>query len=85
MTLVGHPLAGWRYWRVFSIGVDDVVIETGAVDTSASILLNPAKSFENFVGYYLFKKQQVKTWADDLRYIQKQAGGAFVVEASGPG
>jgi len=35
VTLQGHPLAGWRYWRVYSIGTNDVVIETGAYDQPA--------------------------------------------------
>jgi len=74
VTLVGHPLAGWRYWRVFSIGVNDVVIETGAVDTYAVLLLNPSRSAENIAGYYVFRQRQMKTWADDLRYIQQKLG-----------
>jgi hypothetical protein len=34
VTLRGHPLAGWRYFRVYSIAPNDVVVETGAVDTA---------------------------------------------------
>jgi hypothetical protein len=36
VTLQGHPLAGWRYWRVYSVGTNDLVIETGAADVSAA-------------------------------------------------
>ena len=46
VTLKGHPLAGWRYWRVYSIGVNDVVIETGAYD-------EPAPGLANYAGYYI--------------------------------
>lgn len=68
VTLTGHPLAGWRYWRVYSVGTNDVVVETGAVDTSYGGLLHPL----NYAGYYLTKGIQLKTWEDDLRYIFNQ-------------
>jgi hypothetical protein len=45
-TLAGHPLAGWRYWRVYSIGTNDVVIETGAYD-------QPGPGPMNYIGYYV--------------------------------
>jgi hypothetical protein len=32
VTLQGHPLAGWRYWRVYSIGTNDLVVETGTTN-----------------------------------------------------
>jgi hypothetical protein len=68
-TLTGHPLAGWRYWRVFSYGTNDVVIETGAVDTYyGSWLTHPA----NWVGYKVMRGGQLKGWEDDLRYILRQ-------------
>lgn len=62
VTVVGHPLAGWRYWRTYSVGTNDVVIETGAVDTSGPGL-------KNYVGYFLFKAQQKKMWKEYLGYI----------------
>ena len=61
VTLNGHPLAGWRYWRAFSVGADDVVIETGAADTNAPGPLN-------YSGYYVLKGQQTKIWKEDLQY-----------------
>jgi hypothetical protein len=66
VTLAGHPLAGWRYWRVFSIEINDLVVETGAVDTYAG----PAyKHPLNYLGYYLARGDQIRTWQDNLRYI----------------
>ena len=46
VTLAGHPLAGWRYWRVYSIGTNDIVVETGAYD-------QPAPGPKNYIGYYV--------------------------------
>ncbi len=62
VTLTGHPLAGWRYWRVYSIGTNDVVIETGAVDRQGPGL-------KNFAGYWLFQGFQEKMWRDYLQFI----------------
>jgi hypothetical protein len=66
VTLVGHPLAGWRYWRVYSIGTNDVVIETGAVDTYAGPGL---LHWGNYLGYFVAHQDQLDMWAADLRYI----------------
>jgi hypothetical protein len=46
VTLKGHPLAGWRYWRVYSVGAHEVIIETGAYD-------QPGPGPLNYIGYYL--------------------------------
>ena len=46
VTLQGHPLAGWRYWRLYAIGTYDLVIETGAYDS-------PGPGPKNYIGYYL--------------------------------
>ena len=62
VTLRGHPLAGWRYWRAFSVGTNDVVVETGAVDTNGP-------GWRNYVGYYVLSGQQTKIWQDELLYI----------------
>jgi leucyl-tRNA synthetase len=74
VTLTGHPLAGWRYWRVFQVGTNDLVIESGAVDTYAGGKLQHPL---NYLGYYVAKGDQVKVWEDDLRYILRdlQANG----------
>jgi hypothetical protein len=71
VTLTGHPLEGWRYFRVFSIGTNDLVIETGAVDTynGGGNALSPLLSSKNWFGYYFFRYQQMKIWEEDLRYI----------------
>jgi hypothetical protein len=62
VTLQGHPLAGWRYWRAYSVGTNDVVIETGAVDT-----WGPGP--KNYLGYWLFRGSQTKMWQEFLGYI----------------
>ncbi|MFZ0639305.1 MAG: hypothetical protein WAM59_06380, partial [Candidatus Acidiferrales bacterium] len=60
--LQGHPLAGWRYWRAYSVGIGEVVIETGAVDTSAPGPLN-------YAGYWTFRGLQKKLWQEYLEFI----------------
>ncbi len=75
VTLTGHPLAGWRYWRVYSIGTNDVVIETGAYDQPApgpAILgsFGLGVSVLNYAGYYIFQGSVTKIWQLDLGYIQ---------------
>lgn len=67
MTLQGHPLAGWRYWRVYSIGTNDVVIETGAYD-------QPGPGIKNYAGYYIAKFDESISggWQQYLQFIQEQ-------------
>ncbi len=65
VTLQGHPLAGWRYWRVYSIGINDVVIETGAYD-------QPGPGFALYAGYYIFQGVVKKGWMGYLRNIQSR-------------
>ena len=65
ITLKGHPLAGWRYWRVYSIGTNDVVIETGAYD-------EPGPGLKNFAGYYIAQGDILKGWKEFIQYIQSQ-------------
>lgn len=67
VTLRGHPLAGWRYWRVFSVGPNDVIVETGTVD-------RPGPWPWNYAGYFLTKGLVLRTWEAYLRYIQGQLG-----------
>jgi Glucodextranase, domain B/Bacterial Ig-like domain (group 2)/IPT/TIG domain/PQQ-like domain len=69
VTLKGHPLEGWRYWRVFSIGTNDVVIETGSAD-----LPGPGK--KNYWGYYFFSFNQIEIWHQYLEYIKKKLGAS---------
>lgn len=67
VTLQGHPLAGWRYWRVYSVGtsngLNDVIIETGAYD-------QPAPGFKNYAGYYITKGDVLFGWQQYLQTIQ---------------
>jgi len=68
VTLQGHPLAGWRYWRVYSIGINDLVIETGAYDS-------PGPGPKNYTGYYLASGKDgmiSRGWREYMEYILKQ-------------
>ncbi|MBV7330995.1 hypothetical protein KFU94_22695 [Chloroflexi bacterium TSY] len=38
VTLEGHPLAGWRFWRVLTLPNNDIVVQTGAVEHPFGIL-----------------------------------------------
>src|SRR6185437_2256834 len=62
VTLDGHPLAGWRYWRVYSVDTNDIVIETAAVDTSGP-------GGKRSAGYWIFAGQVTAMWANYLRHI----------------
>jgi hypothetical protein len=63
VTLAGHPLAGWRYWRVYSIGTNDVVIETGAYD-------QPGPGPLNYAGYYVAAGSISRGWQEYMQNIQ---------------
>jgi hypothetical protein len=67
VTLQGHPLAGWRYWRVYSIGTNDVVIETGAYDQPG-----PGQKF--YAGYYIAQRLGTiaQGWREYMEYIRQQ-------------
>ncbi len=67
VTLQGHPLEGWRYWRAFSIGTNDVVIETGAADL-------PGPGRKNYWGYFIFAFDQIEMWHQYLEYIKNKVG-----------
>jgi hypothetical protein len=72
VTMAGHPIAGWRYWRIFSLATNDYVVETGAIDTYAGGGLpgSPFRHPLNWMGYYVVGRQdQLKIWEEDLRYI----------------
>jgi hypothetical protein len=62
VTLQGHPLAGWRYWRVYSIGTNDLVVETGAADL-------PGPGRLDYWGYLIARNSQIKIWQEYLQYI----------------
>jgi hypothetical protein len=69
VTLQGHPLAGWRYWRVYSIGTNDVVVETGAYD-------QPGPGILNYAGYYVAKGDLQRGWQQYLQFIQSRLHAA---------
>lgn len=48
-TVDGHPLAGWRYWRVFQRGPGRLVLETGAVDGAACVSWVPSFLVDRWV------------------------------------
>jgi len=62
VTLQGHPLEGWRYWRAYSVGTNDVVIETGAADL-------PGPGRKNYWGYFFFAPNQIEVWHQYLEFI----------------
>jgi len=63
VTLKGHPLAGWRYWRVYSIAANDVVVETGAYD-------QPGPGLKNYIGYYYTPAMVSKGWRQFVQFVQ---------------
>lgn len=67
VTLEGHPLAGWRYWRVYANGTNRVVIETGAYDS-------PAPGILNLIGYYVTIGTIKQAWKEYMKYIQGAIG-----------
>jgi hypothetical protein len=73
VTLLGHPLAGWRYWHVYSIGTNDVVIETGAYDQPGAGLI-PGQIAVNWAGYYIFQGTVKKSWMKYLQFIKAAIG-----------
>lgn len=67
VTLQGHPLAGWRYFRVYSIGTNDVVVETGAYD-------QPGPTLKNYAGYFWGGFVISRAWYYYLTSIQTALG-----------
>src|ERR1700678_2213963 len=75
VTLLGHPLAGWRYWHVYSIGTNDVVIETGGYDQPGeSPLLPGLLGAVNYAGYYISQGIVRRSWMEYLQYIKTRLG-----------
>ena len=62
VTLQGHPLEGWRYWRVHSVGFNDVVIETGAADV-------PGPTVQDYLGEKVMNYRQRRVWEQDFTFI----------------
>jgi IPT/TIG domain len=79
VTLLGHLLSGWRYWHVYSIGTNDIVIETGGYDQPGfSPLMGPGLGttfgLVNYAGYYIAQGTVRKSWMEYLQYIKKTLG-----------
>jgi hypothetical protein len=64
VTLEGHPLSGWRYWRVYSIATNDVVVETGAYD-------QPGPTPLQYAGYYVAEGSIHRGWQQYMQFIQQ--------------
>ena len=70
--LPGHPLEGWRYWRVRQVGPGEVLVETGAVDRPAlgpATILWPVTTMANYANFFLFKSMQTVIWTQYLDHI----------------
>jgi hypothetical protein len=66
VTVKGHPLSGWRYWRVYSgQQSNEVIIETAAYD-------GPGPGMKNFSGYFIAQGTVSRAWRELLDYLQKQ-------------
>ena len=78
VTLDGHPIAGWRYWRVYSDQPGHVWIETGAHE-------GPGPGPLNFAGYYAFTGVQLNVWYQYMSYIVRdmlsRGGNTYVTGA----
>lgn len=64
-TLPGHPLFGWRYWKVAQLVPGRIRVETGAFDKPAAGMSLP---------YFLSRNDQIKTWQEYLLRIRDQLG-----------
>jgi hypothetical protein len=62
MTDPNHPLAGWRYWRAFTVTGGHIRVETGAIDV-------PAPGIKNFFGFWISRGQQLDTWRQYMDHI----------------
>lgn len=77
--LKGHPLEGWRYWRVSQVTQGEVMVETGAVDRPARVPnVSMLNSFLNWVNFNLFNQSQRVIWQEYLTHIVDELN-AFTV------
>lgn len=79
-TLIGHPLAGWRYWGVRRLRNGDVLIETFAV-------IHPATSIDRFKLNFLGGEEGMSnTWTNMLLDLMRWSGarGMRSTKASQP-
>lgn len=68
-TMYGHPLIGWRYWRVFEPVSGDLVVETGSLEIPYPFGVDP---FEKVVGFFAEKwlvGKQLEIWKQELEFI----------------
>jgi hypothetical protein len=60
-TILGHPLFGWRYWRVAQLSPGKIRVETGAVDKPAPALA---------LLYWWSRHDQLRTWQEYLERVR---------------
>jgi hypothetical protein len=73
VTLQGHPLAGWRYWRAVQLGggTGHLLVESGAIDT-------PGPGLKNLIGFWYTQSDQLRIWQEELEYILRDSGARQV-------
>jgi hypothetical protein len=67
MTVPGHPLFGWRYWKVMQLAPGKIRVETGAVD-------RPAPGTQ--IPFWLSRNEQTKTWLEYMQRIRDVLGAS---------
>ena len=71
VTLRGHPIAGYRYWRVREIDrPNHLMVETGALD-------EPGPTPFNSLMFRVMKGVRLDIWQKDFEYIAKDIGAAI--------
>jgi hypothetical protein len=74
VTQEGHPLRGWRFWRVTEDG-GDIVVETGAVDeANGRVARLKSKLVSRDIVF--------PPWAEMLENVRAASGGQRVVGGS---
>ncbi len=74
-TLVGHPLAGWRVWRIIPLPNGDNKIETFSLDHAATRI----DSTKIYLGGL---EGQLLTWKNMLTDIVNKSGGEIVSDST---
>jgi len=54
---------------VYSVGTNDLVVETGAADVSGSDTGDQSPDAYIDLTYYIFRSKQIKIWQEDLQFI----------------
>jgi hypothetical protein len=76
VTLSGHPLSGFRYFRVVAANDtdQDFVLETGAVD-HPTLMNDYMKMYLDYSGLPLLGDNLLATWSGAFTQMAKYAGG----------